>query len=85
MSKYTRTQKILWGALLMTEAVKPEELELLGLHEDQAKYYAFCLSQFMRENNESEDKSKHNKLVISLKDYKFFGVLTDDPKETILL
>ncbi|WP_161568518.1 hypothetical protein [Pseudoalteromonas phenolica] len=41
----TRTQKILWGALIMTEAVKPEELEAFGLSEELAKKLCFtCIS-----------------------------------------
>lgn len=85
MPKYTQTQKILWGALLMTEAVKPEELEAFGLGEELAKSYALHVSQIIQQTKKSKDKSKQGKILINLVDCKLFGVLSDDPKKTILM
>ncbi|ALO42517.1 hypothetical protein [Pseudoalteromonas phenolica] len=81
----TRTQKILWGALIMTEAVKPEELEAFGLSEELAKNYALHVSQIIQQTKKSKDKSKQGKIIINLVGSKLFGILSDDPKETILL
>lgn len=84
MSHYNKTQRTLFGALVLTGAVKADELEVFGLTEKQANWYAYCVSYLLK-TRKNEAKLGTKKLEISLEGYQLVGELGEDPKDVSLL
>lgn len=84
MSHYNKTQRTLFGALILTGAVKADELEVFGLTEKQANWYAYCVSFLLKTRTDTADLGAKT-LMISLDGYQLIGELGQDPKDADLL
>lgn len=76
MSHYNKAQRTLFGALVLTGAVKANELEVFGLTEKQANWYAYCVSCLLK-TRKDEVKVGTKKLEISLERYQLVGDLCE--------